>query len=93
VLSRRRSAPSPAPPGGDFDRGAKGVLINITATRGSLKLQEVDAAAKIIEEAADPEDTIFGAVYDESAGDRIKITVIATGFNARAAGESLRVPT
>ncbi|MBP1594645.1 MAG: cell division protein FtsZ [Acidobacteria bacterium] len=71
-------------------RGAKGVLINITATRGSLKLQEVDAAAKIIEEAADPEDTIFGAVYDESAGDRIKITVIATGFNARAAGESLR---
>ena len=71
-------------------RGAKGVLINITATRDSLKLQEVDAAAKIIEEAASPEDTIFGAVYDESMGDRIKITVIATGFNARAASESLR---
>jgi len=71
-------------------RGAEGVLINITATRNSLKLQEVDAAAKIIEEAANPEDTIFGAVYDESMGDRIKITVIATGFNARAATESLR---
>lgn len=71
-------------------RGAKGVLINITATRSSLRLQEVDAAAKIIEEAASPEDTIFGAVYDETMGDRIKITVIATGFNYRAAAEPLR---
>ena len=62
-------------------RGARGVLINITATRESLRLQEVDAAAKIIEEIAGAEDTIFGAVYDEKMGDRIKITVIATGFN------------
>lgn len=62
-------------------KGAKAVLINITASRQTLRLHEVDAAAKIIEEAADPEDTIFGAVYDESMGDKIKITVIATGFN------------
>jgi cell division protein FtsZ len=62
-------------------KGAKAVLINITASRQSLRLHEVDAAAKIIEEAANPEDTIFGAVYDESMGDKIKITVIATGFN------------
>jgi cell division protein FtsZ len=62
-------------------RGAKGVLINITAARDTLRLHEVDAAAKIIEEVANPEDTIFGAVYDETMGDRIKITVIATGFN------------
>lgn len=62
-------------------KGAKGVLINITATRNSLKLHEVDAAARIVEEAAAPEDTIFGAVYDDTMGDRIKITVIATGFN------------
>ena len=62
-------------------RGAQGVLINITATRESLRLQEVDAAAKIIEEIAGAEDTIFGAVYDEKMGDSIKITVIATGFN------------
>jgi cell division protein FtsZ len=62
-------------------KGAKGVLINITATRNSLRLHEVDAAAKVIEEVANPEDTIFGAVYDESMGERIKITVIATGFN------------
>lgn len=65
-------------------RGAKGVLINITASKNSLRLHEVDAAAKIIEEAANPEDTIFGAVYDEAMGDRIKITVIATGFNQNA---------
>jgi cell division protein FtsZ len=77
-------------------RGAKGVLINITATRNSLRLHEVDAAAKIIEEVAGPEDTIFGAVYDETMGDRIKITVIATGFNhglgerARPGGENVR---
>jgi cell division protein FtsZ len=62
-------------------RGAKGVLINITAARDTLRLHEVDAAAKIIEEVSNPEDTIFGAVYDETMGDRIKITVIATGFN------------
>jgi cell division protein FtsZ len=62
-------------------RGARGVLINVTATRESLRLHEVAAAAKIIEEVAGAEDTIFGAVYDEQMGDRIKITVIATGFN------------
>ncbi len=68
-------------------KGARGVLINITATRASLRLHEVDAAAKIIEESAHPEDTIFGAVYDESMGNRIKITVIATGFNQPSASE------
>ena len=36
------------------------------------------------EEIAGAEDTIFGAVYDEKMGDRIKITVIATGFNQGA---------
>ncbi len=77
-------------------RGAKGVLINITASRQTMRLHEVDAAAKIIEEVAGPEDTIFGAVYDENMGDRIKITVIATGFNHAGAepakaGETQRV--
>ena len=62
-------------------RGAKSVLINITGARETLRLHEVDAAAKIIEEAAGPDDTIFGAVYDESMGDRLKVTVIATGFS------------
>jgi cell division protein FtsZ len=65
-------------------RGAKGVLINLTATRESLRLHEVDAAAKIIQEASNCEDTIFGAVYDGSMGDELKITVIATGFSQNA---------
>jgi cell division protein FtsZ len=71
-------------------KGARGVLINVTASRTSLRLHEVDAAAKVIEEVAHPEDTIFGAVYDESMGDRIKITVIATGFNQNGAERSNR---
>jgi cell division protein FtsZ len=61
--------------------GARGVLINIAATSESLRLHEVDAAAKVIEEISGVEDTIFGAVFDEKMGDRIKITVIATGFD------------
>jgi len=65
-------------------RGARGVLINITAARETLRLHEVAAAAKIIEEVAGAEDTIFGAVYDDAMEDRIKITVIATGFNQDA---------
>ncbi len=62
-------------------RGARGVLFNITATRETLRLHEVDTAAKIIEEIAGAEDTIFGAVYDDKMEERIKITVIATGFS------------
>jgi cell division protein FtsZ len=77
-------------------RGATGVLINITASRETLRLQEINAAAKIVEEAAASEDTIFGAVYDESMGDKLKITVIATGFNqasqvrSKSGADSLR---
>ena len=74
-------------------KGARGVLINVTASRTSLRLHEVDAAAKVIEEVAHPEDTIFGAVYDESMGDRIKITVIATGFNQNGAERSNKSAT
>jgi len=62
-------------------RGAQGVLINITAARENLRLHEVAAAARIIEDAADAEETIMGAVYDENMGDLIKVTVIATGFS------------
>ena len=69
-------------------RGARGILINVTAARENLRLHEVAAAARIIEEADDAEETIFGTVYDETMGDTIKITVIATGFNQNE-GEQL----
>ncbi|MDR0310500.1 MAG: cell division protein FtsZ [Acidobacteriota bacterium] len=68
-------------------RGARGILINVTASRENLRLHEVAAAARIIEEAADAEETIFGAVYDDTMGDNIKITVIATGFNQSEGAE------
>ena len=60
--------------------GARGVLVNITGGT-SMGIHEVNEAAKLIEEAADPEaNLIYGANIDESLGDTIKITVIATGF-------------
>jgi len=63
--------------------GAKGVLLNITGG-SNLGLFEVNEAAEIIAEASDPEaNIIFGAVIDDNMGDEIRVTVIATGFDAR----------
>ena len=60
--------------------GARGILINITGSSG-LKLTEVFEASTIIQNAAHEDaNIIFGAVQDESMGDDVKITVIATGF-------------
>ena len=60
--------------------GARGVLINITGGV-SLKTNEVDAANRLIEEASHPEvNLIFGVLIDETLGDEIRITVIATGL-------------
>ena len=60
--------------------GARGILINITGS-SSLKLTEVNEASTIIQNAAHEDaNIIFGAVQDESMGDEVKITVIATGF-------------
>ncbi|MEA2622714.1 MAG: cell division protein FtsZ [Chloroflexota bacterium] len=62
--------------------GAQGVLFNITGGP-NLGLFEVDEAAQIIKETADPEaNIIFGTVIDERMGDEITITVIATGFDS-----------
>ncbi len=60
--------------------GARGILINITGS-SSLKLTEVNEASSIIQNAAHEDaNIIFGAVQDETMGDDVKITVIATGF-------------
>ncbi len=60
--------------------GARGILINISGS-STLKLSEVNEASMIIQSAAHEDaNIIFGAVMDESLGDEIKITVIATGF-------------
>ncbi len=61
-------------------KGARGVLINITGGP-DLTLHEVNEAATCIQEEADEDaNIIFGAVIDESMGDEVRITVIATGF-------------
>ena len=60
--------------------GAHGVLLNITGGP-DLGLYEVNEAAEIIAEAADPDaNFIFGAVIDETLKDEVRVTVIATGF-------------
>ncbi len=60
--------------------GAQGILFNITGG-SNLSLFEVNQAAAIIRETAHPDaNMIFGAVIDESMGDSLRITVIATGF-------------
>ncbi len=62
--------------------GAQGVLFSITGGPG-LSLFEVEEAAGIIKETADPEaNIIFGTVIDERMGEDLSITVIATGFDA-----------
>jgi cell division protein FtsZ len=61
--------------------GARGVLINITGGE-DMSLHEVSEAANIIQEASDPDaNIIFGTVIDRSMQGRVKVTVIATGFN------------
>ncbi|MDK2887674.1 MAG: cell division protein FtsZ [Thermoanaerobacter sp.] len=63
--------------------GARGVLLNITGGT-SLGLFEVNEAAEIISQAADPEaNIIFGAVIDERMEDEVRVTVIATGFDQK----------
>jgi cell division protein FtsZ len=60
--------------------GAKGILYNITGS-SNMTLTEVSEASMIINQAADQDaNIIFGATIDEEMGDKIKISVIATGF-------------
>lgn len=62
-------------------KGAKGVLLNITGSR-NLSLHEISQAASVIYEQADQDaQIILGSVIDESYGDDISVTIIATGFH------------
>ena len=67
--------------------GAKGVLVLVTAAKGSLKLSESRLAMSTINAyASDDAHVIYGAAYDDSLGDEIRVTVVATGLarvNAR----------
>ena len=63
--------------------GAMGVLINITGS-SDLGLDDVETAASIVQEAANPEaNIIFGSAFDDSLQDEMRVTVIATGFDEK----------
>jgi len=61
--------------------GARGVLVNITASRPSLKLRETKEVMNIIRTfAAEDATIIYGGVYDDSLADDLRVTVVATGL-------------
>jgi cell division protein FtsZ len=71
--------------------GAKGVLVLISAAKGSLKLTESKQAMNTIRAYASEEaHVIYGTAYDESLGDQIRVTVVATGLSRQGA---VRRPT
>ena len=63
--------------------GAMGVLVNVTGS-SELTLDDVETAANIVQEAANPDaNIIFGATYTDEMEDEMRVTVIATGFDQR----------
>ena len=72
--------------------GARAILLNITGGP-DLSLSDIEKAAEVIREAAHPTAKImFGAVNDETMIDKIRITIIAMGFDPSAAPETRRRP-
>jgi cell division protein FtsZ len=72
--------------------GATSVLMNFTGGP-NLTLYEIDEAAHLVgEEAADDVNVIFGLVVDESMGDNVRVTVVATGFQEQQARGGQRTP-
>jgi cell division protein FtsZ len=72
--------------------GATGVLVSITASE-DIQLDEVETASQMIHEEAHPDATIiWGAAFDPTLVDEIKVTIIATGFidNNGRANETVR---
>jgi cell division protein FtsZ len=66
--------------------GAKGVLVLISAAKGSLKLSESKQAMNTIRAyASESAHVIYGTAYDEALGDEIRVTVVATGLSRQGA--------
>ena len=66
--------------------GAKGVLVLVTAAKASLRLSESKLAMNTIQAYASPEaHVIYGAAYDDSLGDEMRVTVVATGLSRQGA--------
>ncbi|HXJ95986.1 MAG TPA: cell division protein FtsZ [Terriglobia bacterium] len=85
VLATRQAIESPLLEDASIN-GAQGILLNITGS-SHLTLHEVHEASTIVQQAAaDNANIIFGAVLDESMGDAVKVTVIATGIKSEKLG-------
>ena len=69
-------------------QGARGVLLNIMGATDSLSMMEVNEASTTVQEAAHPDaEIIWGVSVDESLGDKVSVTVIATRFDDEAEEE------
>jgi cell division protein FtsZ len=73
--------------------GAKGVLINITASNDLTMEEMADASERIHDEVGDEADIIWGAVLDDTVGDEMRVTVIATGFGDECKRQETPKPT
>lgn len=66
-------------------RGARGIVINITASEDSLRMDETTEIVEYVQNTAGLDaNIIYGIVYDEDMGDKIRVTVIATRFSDEA---------
>jgi cell division protein FtsZ len=73
--------------------GAKGVLINISASEDSLTMNEfMEASSLISQKAHEDANIIVGALFDDSLGDEIRVTVIATGVTGMEEAETIKRP-
>ena len=79
-IASEQAVASPLLEGIDLS-GAKGVLVLISAAKGSLKLSESKLAMNTVRAYASPEaHVIYGTAYDDELGDDIRVTVVATGL-------------
>jgi cell division protein FtsZ len=91
IEAARRAISSPLLEGASVN-GARGVIINVTGG-SDLSLIEVSEASSIVQEAAHEDaNIIFGAVVDPTLKGKVKITVIATGFDSQAASSAAHTP-
>jgi len=73
--------------------GARAVVVNISASRSTLKMRETREIMNIIEQYADENvQTFTGAVYDESLGDQLRVTVVATGLGRATRPQLVPMP-
>jgi cell division protein FtsZ len=87
-LAAEQAVASPLLEGVDL-QGARGVIVNITASR-SLKLRETNEVLNTIKQfCADDATIIHGTVYEDGLGDRLRVTVVATGIGRARARPTL----